>query len=165
MKKIIYIIVLLACSGIAFGQSNFDALEDINGITSVIVTKDMFELLSKFPDAKSKNMDVFSIAKGVDELKIYTSQSSQMTASMEKMVVKVVKENSLTELMRVNDKQNNTKIYIKAAKNKNFVSQVLMFVKGKDHNDKTSETVIVNLNGNIDVDKLSKIAVKYVGNN
>ena len=46
------------------------------------------------------------------------------------MVSKSIKNNRLTELMRVKDDDSRVKIYVKTTKNKDYVSEVLMFVKG-----------------------------------
>ena len=51
------------------------------------------------------------------------------------------------------------KIYVKTTKNKDFVSEVLMFVKGLGKKtNKVSEAVIVSLIGSIDINKISELA-------
>lgn len=160
MKKVIVLLAFLVTSTISYGQSLFDKLEDLDEVSSVVVTKDMFELLKKFPDAKSDDMEVFNTMKGLNELKLFSTDDSQVAAQMEGMVNSAIKNSNLTQLMRVKDKGSRVKIYVKATKNKDLVSEVLMFVKNKDKGDK-AESVIVSLTGEIDVNKLSKIAHKY----
>lgn len=160
MKKVILLLAFLVTSTVSFGQSLFDKLEDLDEVSSVVVTKDMFELLQKFPDAKSDDMEIFNTAKGLNELKLFKTENSSVAAQMENMVNKAIKNSNLTQLMRVKDKDSRVKIYVKATKNKDLVSEVLMFVKNKDKGDNT-ESVIVSLTGEIDVNKLSKIAHKY----
>ncbi len=165
MKKIIFILAFIITSSISFGQSMFDKLEDLDEVSAVVVTKDMFVLLEKFPDAKSDDMEIFNMAKGLNELKIFSTEDGSVASKMESMVNKAIKSSNLTQLMRVKDKNSRVKIYIKATKNKEIVSEVLMFVKNmnKGGDDKSSSTVI-SLSGEIDVNKLSKIANKYSKN-
>lgn len=160
MKKIVFILAFIVTSSVTFGQSIFDKLEDLDEVSSVVVTKDMFVLLEKFPDAKSDDMEVFNIAKGLNELKIFSSEDAQVALKMDEMVNSAIKASNLTQLMRVKDKDSRVKIYVKATKNKDLVSEVLMFVKNTDSNNK-SNSVIISLTGEIDVNKLSKIAEKY----
>jgi hypothetical protein len=46
------------------------------------------------------------------------------------MVSKAIKVQKLTELMRVKEEDTRMKIYVKTTKNKSYVSEVLMFIKG-----------------------------------
>lgn len=160
MRKILFILAFIVTTNVVFGQSTFDKLEDLDEVSSVVVTKDMFELLKQFPNAKSEDMEVFNMAKGLNELKIFSSENNQVSAKMEEMVNNAIKKSDLTQLMRVKDKDSRVKIYVKATKNKDLVSEVLMFVKNTEKDDKVNSTII-SLTGEIDVNKLSQIANKY----
>ena len=48
MKKIILLIALAITTTISYGQSTFDKLEDMDGVMSVVISKDAFKILSKF---------------------------------------------------------------------------------------------------------------------
>ena len=162
MKKVILLIALVAAPMISYGQSIFDKLEDMDGVSSVIVSKEAFEILSKF-DAKSlqdnEAMEVFEMVQDLDELKVFSTDKTDVAAKMESMVKSEVKSNKLVELMRVKDGDSRVLIYIKSGKNKDFVSEVLMFIKGIDEKtDGLSEAVVVSLTGNIDINKMSKLA-------
>lgn len=160
MKKIIILLAFLVSSTVTFSQSIFDKLEDLDEVSSVVVTKDMFELLKKFPDAKSDDMEIFNTAKGLNELKVFSTENDGVASQMENMVNSAIKNSNLTQLMRVKDKDSRVKIYVKATSNKDLVSEVLMFVKNKENKKGTSSTII-SLTGEIDVNKLSQIAHKY----
>lgn len=157
MKKIIIIALLPLMS---FAQGVFDKLEDLDDVTSIVVTKDAFELLRKFPDADSEDMEIFNTAKGLESLKVFTTENQNIASKMEEMVSSSVKSLKLTELMRVKDKKSKVKIYVKSTKNKELVSKVLMFIKNRDNKGK-KESVIVSLLGEIDINKLSSIADNY----
>ena len=63
--------------------------------------------------------------------------------------------------MRIKDGNSRALIYVKSKKNVDFVDEVLMFVTGIDKKtDGMSEAVVVSLAGNIDINKLSKLANK-----
>lgn len=156
MKKIILLFAFVITSNLSFGQSMFDKLEDIDEVSSVIVNKDAFEILSKFNVESSDNeaMEVFSMIKDLKELRVFSTENDKTTAEMESMVKKAVSKSNLIELMRVKDKNSRVKIYVKSTKNKDFVSEVLMFVKDKG-------AKIVSLTGTIDINKMSKLAETF----
>lgn len=160
MKKVIIIVALIFSSNIMLAQGMFDKLEDLDDVSAVIVTKDAFELLKKFPDATSDDMEIFNTAKGLEELKVFSTENTTIATKMETMVNKAIKDSNLTQLMRVKDEGTRVKIYIKSTKNKDMVSEVLMFVKNKEKDGKPTATII-SLIGEIDVNKLSKIANDY----
>ncbi|KAB1158633.1 DUF4252 domain-containing protein [Tenacibaculum aiptasiae] len=163
MKKIILLFAFVITANFSFGQSLFDKLEDIDEVSSVVITKDAFELIKKFPDAKSEDMEIFNTAKGLNELKVFSTEDSNIASRMESMVNSAIKGSNLTQLMRVKDKGSRVKIYVKATKNKDIVSEVLMFVKNSNKGNKNGKlsSTIISLTGDIDVNKLSKIASKY----
>lgn len=162
MKKVILLIALVAAPIMSYGQSIFDKLEDMDGVSSVIMSKDAFEILSKF-NAKSlednEAMEIFQMVQDLNELKAFSTNDSGIAAKMESMVKSEVKSRSLVELMRVKEDDSRVWIYIKSGKNKDFVSEVLMFIKGIDKKTNgMSEAAVVSLTGNIDINKMSRLA-------
>jgi hypothetical protein len=82
---------------------------------------------------------------------------------MENMVNLAIKKQKLTQLMRIKQDDSRIKIYVKATKNKNYVSEVLMFVKGLDKETKgISESMVLSLTGNIDINKMSDYTDRIV---
>jgi hypothetical protein len=68
--------------------------------------------------------------------------------------------------MRIKQDDSRIKIYVKATKNKNYVSEVVMFVKGLDKETKgISESMVLSLTGNIDINKMSDFTDKIVNDN
>ncbi len=163
MKKVIILLALLFAANTAFSQTIFDKLEDLDDVTSVVVTKDAFELLRNFSDVESEDMEIFNTAKGLQELKVFSTENMSIAADMERMVNTAIKKSNLTQLMRVKDKDSRVKIYIKSTKNKEIVSEVLMYVKSSDKNGDKKEmsSTVISLIGEINVNKLSKIANDY----
>jgi hypothetical protein len=160
MKKIIIIFAIVFTANLSFGQSIFDKLENIDEVSSVVVNKDAFEILSKFNVKSDDNeaMEVFNMVKNLEALKVFSTDDTSISTKMETMVKSAVSKNNLIELMRVKDKGSRVKIYVKSTKNKDFVSEVLMFVKSKESKKGSPESVIVSLTGTIDINKMSKLA-------
>jgi len=166
MKKLVIVVAFLIASSASYAQSFFDKLEDMDGVDVVVVTKDAFEMLSKFKDIQlegNQTMKVFSLIKELKELRVFTTDDSAIANKMDEMVSKLIKNNHLTELMRVKDDDSRVKIYVKTTKNKDYVSEVLMFVKGIEKKTKENvDSVIISLTGNIDVNKIAEITDTFV---
>ncbi len=171
MKKIIVIIAFIVAPVFTYAQSIFDTLEDMDGVDMVIVTKDAFELLNKFKpksaDVKDNEvMQAFEMINDLNEFKMFSTDNLDIAVKMEKMVNSEIKRSNLTQLMRIKQDDSRIKIYVKATKNKNYVSEVLMFVKGIDKQTKgMSEAIVMSLTGNIDINKMSEFTDKIVQEN
>ena len=168
MKKIILLIALVITPALSYGQSMFETLEEMDGVDAIIVNKDAFEILSKFNVKSDDNeaMEVFKMIQDLKELKIFSTDNSSIANKMEAMVKSAVKSSKLTELMRIKEDKSRVKIYVKTGGKKDYVSEVLMFVKGIDKKTNgNAESVIISLTGLIDINKLSKIADTFTKEN
>ncbi|WP_088322749.1 DUF4252 domain-containing protein [Polaribacter tangerinus] len=163
MKKIILLMAFLVAPLLSNAQQSvFDSLEDMDGVDMVVVTKDMFQILSKFsPEklSKSKEMQVFKMISELQQFRMFSSEDKQIASNMEKMANTLIKQQKLTELMRIKEDDSRVKIYVKTTNTKDYVSEVLMFIKGIDKRTKGfSEAMVVSLSGNIDINMISKLA-------
>lgn len=169
MKKIIFIIALVVTPMVTNAQSFFDSLEDIDGVDMVVVTKDAFELISKFKNIQiddNEGMKVFQMIQELNEFKMFSTDDKEVADKMETMSETAIKKQNLTQLMRVKEDDSRVTIYVKSTKNKDYVSEVLMFIKGiSEKTNKTSEAVIVSLTGNIDINKMSDLADTFIKEN
>ena len=168
MKKIILLIALTVASMVTSAQSLFDTLEDMDGVDMLVVNKDMFELLSKFnPDKMKDNkaMQIFAMINDLKSFKMFSTDDSFIADKMEVMTNTAIKKHNLTELMRIKEDDSRIKIYVKATKNKEYVSEVLMFIKGIDKQTKgISKSMIMSLTGVIDITKMSDLADTFTQN-
>ena len=168
MKKIILLIALTITSMVTSAQSFFDVLEDMDGVDMVVVNKDMFELLSKFnPDKMKDNeaMQIFAMINDLKSFKMFSTDDSFIADKMEVMTNTAIKKHNLTELMRIKEDDSRIKIYVKSTKNKEYVSEVLMFIKGIDKQTKgISKSMIISLTGSIDINKMSDLADTFKQN-
>ncbi|MBT4869116.1 MAG: DUF4252 domain-containing protein [Polaribacter sp.] len=162
MKKTILLLLFVTTPIVLTAQSLFDSLEDLKGVDMVVVTKDAFDLISKFKNIKiedNEGMKVFEMIQDLKEFKMFSTNDAKVATIMGELVNASIKNQNLTELMRIKDDTSRVKIYVKTTKNKDFVSEVLMFVKGLGKKtNKVSEAVIVSLIGSIDINKISELA-------
>lgn len=169
MKKIILIITLVITSSVFYGQSIFDKLEEMDGVSSVVISKDAFEILSKFnfeiDEGSNEISEVFKMIDDLNEFKTFSTDKPDIAVTMEAMVKKSVKDQKMKELMRLKEDDSKVLIYVKSTSNKDLVSQVLMLVKGIDKKKNgISEAMIVSLSGSIDINKMSRLVDTFTKN-
>ena len=129
MKKTILLIALAITSTISYGQSTFDKLEDMDGVMSVVISKDAFKILSKF-NFESKNegnemTEVFKMIENLNEFKTFSTKIPEIATQMENMVKNAVKVQKLTELMRLKEDNSKVWIYVKTTSVSNYQSVIL----------------------------------------
>ena len=167
MRKYIVIAVIALLPAGLLAQSIFDKYEDLEEVSSVVVNKNMFNLLVKMdvdtddPEAK----EFMDIAKSLSGLKVFITEDSSISADMKATVDKYLKSSSLEELMRVKDKETNVKFYVRNGKDEDHVSELLMFVTGIKNSDmkiddRQIETVLLTLTGDIDLTKIGSLTKK-----
>src|SRR5574343_177428 len=138
MKNLVVVIAFLISSAVSFAQNAFDKFEDKEGVTSVVVNKKMFEMMSKVKvDAKDKETQQYlNLLKKLDNLKVFTTSSTKVGAEMKATV----------------------NIYVKSGANENIVKELLMFIEGA--NVKDANTIVLSLTGNFSLDEISMLTEK-----
>ena len=155
MKKLIITIALALLPSLFFGQAAFDKYDGQDDVTSVIVNKKMFQMMG---NVKNKESQAYlDLIKKLDYLKVFTTESSRVTADMKGTAEKYIKSAGLEELMRVNDKNQNIKIMVKSGASDTQVKELLMFIEGTG---KGNETVLMSLTGNFDLNEISALTDK-----
>jgi hypothetical protein len=155
MKKFLITIVVALISNAFFAQSAFDKYDGLDGVTSIVVNKKMFQMMASVKvDAKDKETQQYlSLMKKLDNLKVFTTTSTKLSAEMKSTADKYVKTAGLEELMRVNDSGKNVRILVKSGSTDTQVKELLMFIEDPS---KQNETVLMSLTGSFD---LSEIAI------
>lgn len=158
MKKIIITWVVVLVSNTFFGQSAFDKFDGQDDVTSIIVNKKMFELMSKVKmDATDKQAQQYlNLIKKLDNLKVFTTKSTRVENEMKATTEKYSKTVGLEELMRVNENGRNIKILVKSGASDSQVRELLMFIEG----DKNGDTVLMSLTGDFDLNEISVLTDK-----
>lgn len=157
-KKLILTLVFALVSSTFFAQSAFDTFDGQVGVTSIIVNKKMFDLMSKVKmDASDKETQQYlSLIKKLDNLKVFTTKSSSIEGQMKVAADKYIRSAGLEELMRVNENGRNIKILVKSGSTDSQIRELLMFIEGAKNDD----TVLMSLTGNFDLAELSVLTNK-----
>jgi alpha-acetolactate decarboxylase len=160
MKKIIIVAAFILLPFFSQAQNSFDKFDGQENVTSIIVNKKMFELMSKVKvDASDKDAQAYmSLLKKLDNLKVFTTNSVKQASDMKATMTSYLKANPLDELMRVNDGGKSVKIYVKSGATSSQVKELLMFIEGGAV--KSNETVLLTLTGNFDLDEISSLTEK-----
>lgn len=159
MKKLVVIIALMMAVPLAgFAQIGFDSYEDEDGVTSIVVTKNMFKLLAEI-DLESDDPEVkeyLELVNNLNNMKVFITENAEVAARMAADVKKYIASSSnLNELMRVKDDGKNIKFYSKEGKTESIVSELLMFMTGDI--DGKEGTMVMSITGDIDLKKISKL--------
>lgn len=144
MKKII-ILAALFLSSLMFSQTAFDKLEGKEGIESVVVTKKMFDMMSKVKvDAKDKEMQQYmNLLKKLDNLQAFYTTNQKLTPDLNGAVSTYLKGNPLEAISTTTQDGNVIKVYGKTDANQTNVKEVLIVVNGNFNGVKTSVLSIV----------------------
>ncbi len=151
--KITMAAVLMLSTVFAYSQSVFDKFEDYDKVSSVIVNQKTFQLMSDIGEESDE--EYLNLIKNINSLKVFATEDAKIATDMETAVNGYLKTANLSELMRMKDKGNNVKIYVKEGKDSKHVKELFMFVKGID-GDK-NQSVILTLTGDIDLNQISKL--------
>lgn len=156
INRIILVTVMVMSGWIASAQSQFDKFEDINGVTSVVVTQKAFSLMSKI--GSESDEEYMDLIKNIESLKVFATESAEVAVQMEKAATSYLKSANLEKLMTVKDEGSNVTIYVKEGKSEDFVKELFMFVKDSEKTSK--ESVIISLTGDIDLNQIAKLTDK-----
>ncbi|MES2543580.1 MAG: DUF4252 domain-containing protein [Bacteroidota bacterium] len=159
MKKFIITLVVVLVSNSFFGQTAFDKFDGQDDVTSIIVNKKMFELMSKVKvNVTDKEAQQYlNLIKKLDNLKVFTTGSTRVAAEMKATADKYLKSAGMEELMRVNDGEKNIKILVKSGAKESQIKELLMFMEGSG---KGNPSVLMSLTGDFDLDEISILTDK-----
>ena len=159
MRKSIVVFVIMLLPTFFFGQAAFDKFDGQDDVTSVIVNKKMFQMMGSVKmDNKDKDTQQYlDLIKKLDNLKVFTTNSTRVTAEMKATSEKYIKSAGLEELMRVNDNGKNIKISVRSGAKDSQIKELLMFMEGSS---KGNETVLMSLTGDFDLNEISVLTDK-----
>lgn len=173
MKKLMLLAAIVIAPIMSFGQSIFDKYEEMEGVSSFVLTQKMFTMLAKIDvDMDDPEDQAFlDMAKKITGLKVYTTGSEQTSADMNATVKSYLSSSKLEELMRMKDGNQTVNFYVKEGKDENHVKELLMVINGlkeltKNEDIKINgkkrefETVLLSLTGDIDLRQISKMTEK-----
>ena len=147
----IFIITLLTtlCSICSYGQQSFfDKYAEMEGVTSVYITKSM---LSLFPKGQTSvnGVNIGNIASRLDNIQILSADEQPIIDKLRKETSVINTRNGYEELMRVREDGEKTTIYFKDGKKdkKEFVLLV----------DEKDEFTIISIVGDLSLQEIQGI--------
>ena len=158
MRTIFLSVLFVLMASPLFAQGAFDKFDGQDDVTSVIVNKKMFEMMSKVKvDASDKEMQQYHrLIKKLDNLKVFTTKSARVEAEMKATAERYMKTANLEELMRVNDNGRSIKILVKSGAKDTQIREILMFIDG----GKGEDSVLMSLTGDFDLNEISVLTDK-----
>ena len=147
----IFIITLLTtlCSICSYGQQSFfDKYAEMEGVTSVYITKSMLSLLPK-GQASVNGVNIGNIASRLDNIQILSADEQPIIDKLRKETSVINTRNGYEELMRVREDGEKTTIYFKDGKKdkKEFVLLV----------DEKDEFTIISIVGDLTLQEIQGI--------
>ncbi|MBQ8520914.1 MAG: DUF4252 domain-containing protein [Bacteroides sp.] len=148
MKRRTYILTLMLAISTLFchaQQSLFDKYAEIDGVSSVYITKSMFGLF-KNVDSTINDIHIGSLADRLDNIQILSSEERSIIELLRKETKDINTRNGYEELMRIRDDGEKTTIYFKERK------------KGKNEfvliTDEEDEITIISIVGDITLQEM-----------
>ena len=151
MKRTYIITLLLSlCSLFNYAQESFfDKYADMEGVTSVYISKAMLSLM---PDMKTEEIYIGELASKLDNIQILNCEKASVTAQIKKDISYISPKNGYEELMRINDEGEKTIIYLK--RNKNKEKEFVLMSQEKN------EFTIIAITGNLTLQEIQGIINK-----
>ena len=149
IRTLIIAIMATLCSVCSYGQQSFfDKYAEMDGVTSVYITKSMLSLFPK-GQAKVNGVNIGNIASRLDNIQILSTDEQPIVDKLRKETSHINTRNGYEELMRVREDGEKTTIYFKDSKKdkKEFVLLV----------DEKKEFTIISIVGNLTLQEIQGI--------
>ena len=141
-------LLMICCSVFCYGQqSYFDKYADLDGVTSVYITKSM---LSLFPKGKTNvnGINIGDIASRLDNIQILSADEKNIIDQLRKETSSINTKNGYEELLRIREDGTKTTIYFnEKKKQKEFVLLV----------DEKDEFTIISIVGDLTLQEIQGI--------
>jgi hypothetical protein len=153
MKRI-NILVILATVFSLFAQAQqsfFDKYAEMEGVTSVYISKSMLSLLPNV-DSTVNGIHIGDIANRLDNIQILSSDESAIISKLRKETANINTQNGYEELMRVRENGEKTTIYFKDKKGKK--KEFVLLIDEKD------ELTIISIVGDLTLQEIQGMIQK-----
>ncbi|WP_028897227.1 DUF4252 domain-containing protein [Prevotella sp. HUN102] len=147
MKKILFIFLLSLICGQTFAQKAiFDKYEDVKGVSTVYISKNMFQMMG----GKVGDKDLSKIAKKLEHMQILECERPSMIQGIKNFATTVLNQQRYEVAMKVNDGDERVTIY---QKNRgNGKNEFVLLAVEKD------EISIINILGNVSLQDIKGFA-------
>ncbi|MCB0503010.1 MAG: DUF4252 domain-containing protein [Bacteroidetes bacterium] len=133
--------------------SLLNKIEDGDGVTSVLVTKKMFELFSKTANVEVEGESLNDVIGGLQELKVFEidkNKASKIPSLNFNAMSDILKKGGYEVLLKIKDDGENVEIYI--LEDNGMVKHLFLIAQDE------SDLQLISLLGNIDLEKISKLS-------
>ena len=167
MKNLSLVLIGFMLSLTVKGQSIFERFADYDDVSLVSISPKMFKMLGQLsvslddPEAQ----EYIDMVSSIENFKVLISGNDEVTAAMSKWAAKQLSSKDLEELMTIKDADADVAFYVKNGKSDDRVEKLIMYVNGvnpeimKDSplGERTVETIILLIEGDIDLKQISKL--------
>lgn len=155
MKKIIFTIVFIFAVTIISAQKNpFEKFTDMNGVTSVYISKNMMSLFPKDSNQYG-GVDVGNFVDKLSSILILTTENQKVGKEMLSLANSRIKENNYELLMRVKSDDGELVNFFMKGKPDN-IQELIMIVDGNDE-----ESVIMQFLGNFKLQDVQEMTRNF----
>lgn len=151
MRKNFLVWFFLVAVSSVFSQTAFDKFENQEGVSTMMVNKKMFQLLSNMEVKDSSTKKYVDLIKKLDDLRIFKTQDDQKFQLMKNTANSYVKANLLRELIS----QNDSHVFL-TENSKTMKKELVMIYGGKENED----SVLMTLLGNFELKELPVLIEK-----
>jgi len=167
MKNLLLVLIGFMLSLSVKGQSIFERFADYDDVSLVSISPKMFKMLGQLsvslddPEAQ----EYIDMVSSIENFKVLISGNDEVTAAMSKWAAEQLSSKDLEELMTIKDADADVAFYVKNGKSDDRVEKLIMYVNGvnpeiiKDSplGERTVETIILLIEGDIDLKQISKL--------
>ena len=167
MKNLSLVLIGFMLSLSVKGQSIFERFADYDDVSLVSISPKMFKMLGQLsislddPEAQ----EYIDMVSSIENFKVLISGNDEVTAAMSKWAAEQLSSKDLEELMTIKDADADVAFYVKSGKSDDRVEKLIMYVNGvnpeimKDSplGERTVETIILLIEGDIDLKQISKL--------
>lgn len=155
MKKIIFTIVFIFAVTIISAQKNpFDKFTDMDGVTSVYISKDMMSLFPKDSNQYG-GVDVGNFVDKLSSILILTTENQKVGKEMLSLANSRIKDSNYELLMRVKSDDGELVNFFMKGKPDN-IQELIMIVDGNDE-----ESVIMQFLGNFKLQDVQEMTRNF----
>ena len=167
MKNLSLVLIGFMLSLTVKGQTIFERYADHDDVSLVSISPKMFKMLGQLsvslddPEAQ----EYIDMVSSIENFKVLISGNDEVTAAMSKWAAEQLSSKDLEELMTIKDADADVAFYVKRGKSDDRVEKLIMYVNGvnpeiiKDSplGELTVETIILLIEGDIDLKQISKL--------
>jgi hypothetical protein len=158
MKTIVIFIAAVLLSGVTYAQ-DFSKYSNMSGVTSVVINKNMFKLMNQieFDSEDPEVQEYIEMINNLQDIKIFTTENPEIAKKLNADAEEYLSKNKLEELMRIQEDGQRVLFMYQPGNSDNEIKQLVMHVNSTDGSD---ESVLIIVDGLIDLKQVSKLANK-----